>query len=208
MPQYPLWKADALTAALRYGFRMRTAPALLVAALVVGTLAGCVPDDEPVRPAPSPTSSPIFESDEEALAAAVEAYGAYLAVSDSVLNDGGQAPERLLAVATEDLYQKAAEGFESFATKGWRGTGSTTFDSSVLQSYFSDAVPGEQIIAIYVCVDLSGVDVVDGDGASVVSPSRVNRSPYEVGFTAVEAGDPSLLVSSDAPWDGDDFCVG
>jgi hypothetical protein len=185
---------------------MRTAPALLVALAATLALAGCVPDDDPVVVDPGPSAAPIFESDEEALAAAEEAYGAYLAVSDSVLNEGGVDSERLLAVATEELYGKASEGFASFEANGWHGTGFTSFDSLELQSYFTDALPGEQTIAVYVCVDLSDVDVVDSNGISVVSDSRIDRSPYVVGFTTVNTGDPSLLVSSDEPWDGSNFC--
>ena len=186
---------------------MRTAPALLIVLAATLALVGCVPDDDPIVLDPDPSVSPIFESDEEALAAAEAAYAEYLEISDQVLNDGGKNPERLLAVVSEELYQQAAEGFESMESGGLHGVGLTRYDSAVLQSYFADALPGEQIIAIYVCVDLSGLDVVDANGTSVVSPARIERSPYVVGFASVDFDDPSLLVSSDEPWDGEDFCV-
>ena len=187
---------------------MRTAPALLVILALSLALTGCVPDDDPIVVDPEPSASPIFESDEEALAAAEEAYGAYLSISDQVLNDGGAHPERLLALVTEDLYSHLLSGFESVAEKGWHGTGATVFDTSSLQSYFNDALPGEQLITIYACVDLSNVDVLDASGASVVTPDRIDRSPYEVGFTTVDLGDPSLLVATEEPWGGENFCAG
>jgi len=201
-----LWKEDAEKPGLHYGFRMRSAPALLIGAVVALTLVACVPDDEPVRPDPSPTAEPIFASDEEALAAAEEAYAAYLAVSDQILQDGGLEPDRLLHVATEKLYADAIGGFDKFASNGWRAVGSTAFDSLQLQSYDASAPPGEPLVVIYACVDLSGIDVIDSSGVSVVSATRVSRSPYQVALTLVDVDDPDLLVAGDEPWDGGDYC--
>ncbi len=52
-------------------------------------LAGCVPDD--VSPSTSATESPspVFATDDEALAAAEAAYTAYLSASDAMLASGG-----------------------------------------------------------------------------------------------------------------------
>ena len=69
---------------------MRILPSIALAALVVSLFSGCIPT-EPLAdtPAPQPTSTPVFASEEEALAAAVEAYAGYLEMSDLIASEGG-----------------------------------------------------------------------------------------------------------------------
>ena len=62
---------------------MRSALALAAVTVTVAVLlSGCVPQGPEVTPPPESSTAPIFASDEEALAAATEAYEAY----QSVLN--------------------------------------------------------------------------------------------------------------------------
>ena len=70
----------------------RTARLLPLAVLGAALLAGCLPTDPPVTPPPTSDLEPVFASDEEALAAAEEAYGAYLAAADEILSSGGADP--------------------------------------------------------------------------------------------------------------------
>ncbi|MDQ1582169.1 MAG: hypothetical protein QOF36_223, partial [Microbacteriaceae bacterium] len=58
------------------------------AGLIVITLAGCATSASPM-PTPSAVHSPLFASDEEALKAATDAYAAYLAMSDTIAQEGG-----------------------------------------------------------------------------------------------------------------------
>ncbi|MET1002316.1 MAG: hypothetical protein ABWZ15_10945, partial [Acidimicrobiia bacterium] len=98
---------------------------MLLAALAAS---GCAP--EPAAPhTPAPTSTPLFASDEEALAAAEEAYAAYQEVSDRILADGGSSPERLLDVATEKQYEYEKPGFDEARSRNFHSTGASTFDT-------------------------------------------------------------------------------
>ena len=63
----------------------RVSAAALAVALV---LVGCVPTTTPASPAPRPSATPVFATEAEALAAATEAYAAYVRVSDQILADG------------------------------------------------------------------------------------------------------------------------
>ncbi len=77
----------------------------VVGALVlVGMLAltGCVDGDRLPTLPPTPTSTPIFASEEEALAAAEEAYAAYLEMSNLISSEGGVEPERIAPFVTAD----------------------------------------------------------------------------------------------------------
>ena len=69
--------------------------------LLALVLAGCAPDVPAIQVPPTPTVTPLFASDEEALAAAEEAYAAYLAMSDEITSDGGERPERIPAGSRE-----------------------------------------------------------------------------------------------------------
>ena len=182
-------------------FRSAAVAVVLVAALAA---TGCAPD--PAAPhTPAPTSTPLFASDEEALAAAEEAYAAYLAVADQILADGGKAPERLLKVATQAVLDSQIEGYATAAKNGWVSKGRTVLDSVSLERYDPHQI--KEAISIYGCVDLTAVDVVDATGTSVVSPTRPNRSPFEITLDLVGTPASQLVVSGEKPWTGENFCA-
>jgi len=190
-----------------YLVRMRTilrpaAAALVLFAALAAT--GCTPG--PAKPhTPTPSSTPLFASDEEALAAAEEAYAAYLAVSDQIFQDGGREPDRLLEVATEQVVNAQMDGYEQAAANGWTSTGSTKLDTVSLQWFDPDRT--KAAISIYGCVDLSGVDVVDANGTSVVSANRPDRSPFQVTFDLSSTNASQIVVSGEKPWTGENFCL-
>jgi hypothetical protein len=186
---------------------MRTAPALVLLGVVLLALTACVPDGDPVIPDPLPTSTPIFASDEEALAAAEEAFAAYLEVVDAILADGGIDSDRLATVATEDVVTQDEEGFAETRDLQHRSTGATAFDSLTLQQFDGFAADGVGVVTVYVCEDFSGKDVLDAQGQSIVAPDRRTRWPLVVGFDSKSSHEPELLVSSVEDWTGADFCV-
>ena len=185
-----------------YGFGMRSemrrlgAAAAVVAAVLC--LGACAPEDPGPKPSPDPTSTPLFASDEEALAAAEEAYGRYQAVADAILMDGGANPERLLDVATQEKLEYEQRGYEELRSSGYTFTGSSTFDRMTLQSR-DDAT-----VSVYVCDDITSVDVLGQDGRSVVMPDRPDIFPRAVTF--VSNGDRTLVVSNSDEWTGSNFC--
>ena len=180
---------------------MRTGSFLVTAALLLA-LAGCVPVDS--QPSSSPTASamPVFASDAEALAAAEKAYVAYLKVSDEVANDGGKHPERLEGLATGSLLSDDLAGFKTFATKRWHSVGATKLTKAVLQS--ADLAPdGNGTVTVYLCEDVSGVDVVDENDRSVVSPGRPELQQFQV---QLEIFRSKLIPSEREPWTGSHIC--
>jgi hypothetical protein len=173
-------------------------PSLAVFAVTLLGLTACLGSDPTLVPDPEPTTTPVFANDEEALAAAEEAYAAYIAVSDQILIDGGINPERLLEVATQEVYDTQLEGYEMLAANSWRSTGGTMVDSVQIQ-YFDSAT-----VAVYACVDVSKVDVLNRDGNSVVAADRPARSAFEIFF---DYDKTKLLVAGQEVWTGDDFCA-
>lgn len=171
---------------------MRT---LVGAVTVAGMLllAGCGGGDPIPTLPPTPSATPIFASEEEALAAAEEAYAAYLEMSNLISSEGGVDPERIAPFASRDLYQSALDGFETLRANEWRTVGESVLQRAVLQFADLSGQNHEDAVAAYVCVDVADVDVVDATGASVVSPDRPDLQAFEVFF---DLSSESLLVPS------------
>ena len=187
---------------------MRTSFRAAAVALVVAiglTASGCATDDPAPKPSTSTSAAPLFASDEEALAAAEEAYAAYLAVSDAILMEGGADPERLLEVATLPVFDVQAEGYETAAANDWTSTGGTAVDTVSLVGY--DPLASEEVVTIYACIDVSKVDVFDPDGQSVVSQSRPDRTPVVSTFDKSSSTPSGLIFSGEMTWTGENFCI-
>lgn len=164
-------------------------------------LSGCLPQSPTVMPTPQPSSTPVFASDEEALAAAEAAYAEYLRVSDAITADGGANPERIEPLVTESQRKAALASFVVYATKGLRTEGASKHDSLALQHY---SEPGEVILDLYVCVDVTDIRVLDASGADITPAGRVNRVPLEISYVGSSAED--LKLDRSEAWSGDDFC--
>jgi len=182
---------------MRPSFRPAAVALVVVAALSVS---GCAPPSPAKPPTSSPSSTALFASDEEALAAAEEAYAEYVSVTDQVFQEGGQGVERLAAVARGRQLTEDEAGFEDVSKSGYRSTGHTEFDSTKLQRN-SMTKSGVAEVVVYLCQDISSVDVVDTAGNSVVLESRPDRIRYEVTLVSdANADAPRLFVSNRVPW--------
>ncbi len=182
---------------------MRIAALALVGAAALA-LAGCTPAEDPTG-SPTPKATPVFSSDAAALKAAEKAYAAYSRTADLILADGGARPGRIDKVTTGELTDKEHKGSSDFASKGYHSIGVTVVRSMKLESANLKARPGTRAaVATYVCVDVSGVDVIDPTGKSVVPPGRSNTLSYEVTFDLVGR---MLLPSRQEPWDSGGVCA-
>ena len=189
---------------MRSKFRPTAVAVVLVAALAA---TGCAP--EPAAPhTPAPTSTPLFASDEEALTAAEEAYAAYQRVSDEILSEGGQDPERLLEVATEAQYEYEKSGFDEAKSQGLRSIGASRFDTMTIQDRKEEFGDGTLVLSVRFCEDVGGVDIVNAAGVSVVDMGRPARFPRVAYFDASQPPKRRLLVSTVEEWEGTDYCAG
>jgi hypothetical protein len=182
----------------------RRAAALLLAAATLASLAACAPAepggaDPTSSPSAEATHAPIFASDEEALAAAVAAYQAYLALSDSITAGGGVSAGRIREVTSEAFGEVSENDFSAFHDAGLRTTGSTTVDSARLVEV--DESINE--VSIYACQDVSDVRLFNSAGADVTPTDRDNRVPLVISTTVENS---KLVVDGNQVWSGDDFC--
>ena len=182
--------------------RAHPLPVVMLAFSIALGMSGCVaptPDPTPSTSA-APSASPLFDSDEQALAAATEAYAAYLAASDLVGQGGWQNLEAVAAfVNTEALAADTAVA-DRYREAGYVQSGATSFDSVRVQQ-----VQSNEVVA-YLCLDATQVDVVDATGVSIVNRSQARRGEFLISFTPVLNDPERLLVGRSEVWSGADFC--
>ncbi len=167
------------------------------------TLVGCSDTTRLPDPTPEATAEPLFASDEEALAAAVEVYEEFLAVTDQILQEGGAEPERLEPLVSPDLYESELAGFEDFASSGARLVGSSSITASELQQRSPGSDPDSEEVIAYFCVSSEDTDVVDASGSSIREPG----APVEYGFEVVTAFAPDgAVIESNQLFDGLQSC--
>ena len=95
---------------------MRAPTSIAAVALAVLLLSGCVPQQSTDTPTPEPSSTPVFATEEEALAAATAAYAAYQAGVDLAL--ATYSTSDISKVAGGTALKSALESVESFKTDG------------------------------------------------------------------------------------------
>ncbi|WAB81027.1 hypothetical protein OVN18_10750 [Microcella daejeonensis] len=173
------------------------------AALLVA-LAGC--SDTPAIPDadPTPTASPLFASEEEALKAATAVYEEYLAIGGAILQDSGSAPERLEPLLTEEIYEDELASIETTVAAGERWTGSLRLTGVKLQQYANDASGGIEL-QMYACVTNEDVRIFDATGEDVTNPDRVNLGTFDV--VVESTSDGRLVIAQRDYWSEGDECA-
>ncbi|TFC81198.1 hypothetical protein E3T23_06845 [Cryobacterium cheniae] len=176
---------------------------LLLGAL---SLTGCAPEPAPrASETTAPTDAPVFASDEQALAAATEAYAAYLAAGDAEEGAGTPSRDQFLALSSGEAHEQDLSVAASFDEKGWKQIGSTSFDSMAIQSAEINEKRRWEI-RVYVCLDVTNSDIVDSFGVSVSQPDRPLRMPLEVAFVGTDQSNDHLQMTESRVWAGSDFC--
>ena len=176
---------------------MRVKP-LIAIPLIAIALAGCSAQ----QPSPKETTAaadqkPLFASDDEALAAAQTAYANYLEVSDQIARDGGANPERLKGLVSDQLFKESSDVFSSYLSNSIKVDGSTSFDSLHVADITS------AVATFYVCLDVSGTNLLSADSEIVTPQSRQSRLPIVFGIS--KTGDQFKIESSEV-WSGRNYC--
>jgi hypothetical protein len=190
----PSWRS-------RIGILAVTSITVLALAGCSGTEASGAPTSE-ISSTPNAEPTPMFASDDEALAAAELAYRNYIAVSDEIARDGGAGVERLRPFVSSKLFRQQEQEYGDVLAKGLRAKGSSSFDSFRLESYDTRA----EIIRVYVCIRVSNIRVVNEDGLDVTPADRSNDLPLQVVFVDDSVSETFLLISQSEVWTGTNFC--
>ena len=188
---------------------MRVTRGLIAATLAVVfalTLGGCVPQSHKAAPpTPSPSSTPVFASDEEALAAATKAYAAYLKVSDEIAQDGGKNPERLAPYVTENQLASEDQAFAKFLESGKRQSGYTKVRSVKIQEFGMNH-SGRVVVGAYVCADITDLRLIDIATGASANEGHESFVAVEVSLEGDGPDSARLLVARSVPWPGTGVC--
>lgn len=179
----------------------RLALAVLPLVLLVAPLAACTESARIPPPEPSATVEPLFASDEEALAAATEAYEEYLAVLDVALQQPANVDASFTEVAVGPALDEAVESMSTFVDQGLRIVGMR----EVTAAQFQQSIVSDDQVAlqIYVCESVANVDILNSDGVSLVQPERPDLTAFEVTLVADEQ---QILVEQRIVWEGGGVC--
>lgn len=132
----------------------------------------------PSTAGPSPSTSWSPDADDDAAEGARMQVGRYFHVLDVLLQRPDLPLEELLEHATGEALRADARRIEGYRSKGHVQEGATVLER------VSTGVPvgdrSERAISVQVCVDVSGVDVVDAEGESVVGEGEPPRYPMEL----------------------------
>ena len=186
------------------GYRGRMRVGKLRMAGVVGVLlalSGCVGEEPLPTLPPTPTATPIFASEEDALAAAEAAYAEYLDVASMITADYGENPQRIAPYVTETQLANELDTAEYYRTNGFRVEGVPAVTNAVLQQYDQDGPVA--YVAFYVCLDVSSTRVLDRDGLDV-TPARQDIGALEVLMVGPSARE--LKIESSQLWPESSFC--
>lgn len=179
--------------------------AIIASALVALTLAGCTAGDSTAEPtdtaSAAPTATPLvpgadapgseayelpFASDDAARDAAAAHYEAYLATSAAILQDGGDNPERLQPLVTDDIYANELLGFERAQSEGFRLDGAPELLDTTFIERTLDTSTGVESVTVTACISRETIEVVYDDGERFSLPGVAPRYARNVviDFTA------------------------
>ncbi|MFD4421446.1 hypothetical protein ACFWN7_08075 [Agromyces sp. NPDC058484] len=184
--------------------RLRASASIAAAGVLAFALSGCVTAPTPTAtPSPSSPAEPIFASDKEALAAALEAFDAYSQASAQV-SAGAAAPATVYRTVTPAFAETLNAEFSSLRDSGLSMLGDIRIDNAKLaESTFDE---NGAIVSIYFCRDVSAVRVIGADGSDVTPADRDDRVPTHAFFVSSPDNPSVVLVDGVELWTGDDFC--
>lgn len=171
----------------------RMLAACVVAFLVSTSLVACGVLTA-LRPPPTGPHS-HFESDQAAKQAAMERLPRYFAAVDAVMRDGGMRPDRVYPYVTPRHRANLNAVFEQMRSFGQTVSGATVISDEELMDY-AENLRGEARVDIRVCLDVSGLRMLDAMGEEKTPASRYDRVPYEIRLTTSEGDGDVLYVAS------------
>jgi len=180
----------------------------MTATALVATLAACTPDEAPpgatAAGTPTPTATPVFATEAEALAAVETAYTGYTRASDAVAQSSGSEPERLTKWVTKDWWDVEISDAKAWRQSGERLQGRTRFFDLDIQR----VTPTQSGVTVgaYVCVDISHTKLLNRSGADITPADRADVYALELEFSSATPA-TRLVLGRSEPWSNPSRCA-
>jgi hypothetical protein len=183
--------------------RSRSASTLALAAGLLA-LTGCAGPD----PAPPPSSSPpVFENEEQALAAVTETYQEFLDISNTILHEGGTNPERIAAVASPDVAAIEYEAYSRMRDGGYSTRGDIDLADVRLREFYTSPDSLGVVARAFACEIVGSVEILDTNGQPRPQSDRQPAIGFEISLGAdSESSDHYMITAKDAE-EGASSCV-
>ncbi|QEE62046.1 hypothetical protein FVA74_11070 [Salinibacterium sp. dk2585] len=183
---------------------MQRALALPTVAVALLLLTSCTPssgDDAPTAPPSASADAPIFESEDEALAAADATITDYWRIANAVLQAGGEGVERFEQIVTPRRMEAERGTAEVLEREGFYQVGNFEVEPATFQQMLGS--PAGKRLIVTVCVDYSDVRMVNSDGLEAERSNTSPRITHQVELHSVSDQDPlSLKLDKSDPWPG------
>lgn len=141
----------------------------------------------------------MFDSDEEATAAAVEVYERYLAVNAAINADHGTNAERILDVTTNRYGTELLAEFRSMREAGVHITGS----GALVDWRLAEIDELRRHLDLELCLSAGDTRIIDAAGNDG-TPDRPDVAPLVVSFTVLDSG--QVRLDGSETWSGEQFC--
>lgn len=174
-----------MTAGYRGRVSFRPAVAAVALLFALGGLSACTPEPEPTETAPA------FASEEEAFAAAEETYRAYVDAVNRVDLSDPATFEDVYAWTAGELNTQERQTYSAWHAEGFAIDGSASIDRLVRQQ----AELNEGQVVLGVCYDVTSVDVLDRDGASIVDSDRADVQKLRVTLATTTSTATGLVIT-------------
>lgn len=176
----------------------RVATATFALAVVLGMTTGCQPE-----PTPSP-SSPAFANEDEAFAAAEETYRAYVDALNQVDLSDPETADAVLGWTVGTANDQDREGYERLREAGATVRGESILVSSSQKS--ASELADAWTVVLDVCIDVSSVELLDANGASMVDPTRPDVQSINVSLVSSKQTATGLAIAKTGPTEELDQC--
>ncbi|MBF0671796.1 MAG: hypothetical protein IR160_04335 [Salinibacterium sp.] len=181
---------------------MQRALALPTVAVALLLLTSCTPSPAAETPTTSPSTTadaPIFETEEEAVAAADEVIQQYWTTTNEVFQSGGLRIEKLESIVTERRMQSERQLADSFQEQQLVQTGNFRAEATSFQQMFND--DDTTVLIVTTCVDSGEVEARFSDGRLVQRISEEPRYLHEVTLHVTANGsDLAVRLDESEPW--------
>lgn len=181
----------------------RTLSALVLVAGLLALTACTGPE-----PTPPPTAPPpVFENEEQALAAVTATYQEFLDISNTILHEGGVNPERIELVASPDVAAIEYDAYSRMRDGGYSTRGDIGLAHLRVLEYYKAPDSVGIVARAFACEVISSVEILDSSGQPQPQPERQTSIGFEISVGVDPVSFDHFIITSKDAEEGASSCA-